>query len=495
MRAYSTADIHSIYSNIVQYAQRKCNDGHYNRALIGIEAASCWAFNLNMIYSDDNLEQIIKEIADKNVEMVSIKESKPDRCVLIDSFLIDNRGLSQQYLRAMMANGMHILVIYTNAGGYIGEDTLAEIEAYDKAEIVTYPRKMDRIEETKEIVKAIEAFCPAHIFLHLTPWDTIALMACHVIRGVRKYQINLTDHAYWMGASFIDYSLEFRPYGYTVSIEKRGLTPNQLLALPYYPIAPLSANFQGFPNMPQDAIKVFTGGSLYKMLGKKDIFFQIMERILDVSPNVYILVAGFDTNATFDAKLSSIKGQERILQIGVRKDIDAVFENCDIYLGTYPMMGGLMSQYAALHGKPIIAYHEEGDVMNATEEMVNFNQNEYHSFTNLDDMSEYASKLVNDQSFRLSQGKLLQEGMMNAERFNSTFIEVITKHQPITTWKNDSIDYDAFFQRYLDLENQQHTGTEAVCARLKLETLLVFKKHRYLIAKTIFRMVLRKFAW
>ena len=48
--------------------------------------------------------------------------------------------------------------------------------------------------------------------------------------------------------------------------------------------------------------------------------------------------------------------------IGRRKRmaaIDAVFENCDIYLGTYPICGGLMSQYAAMHAKPILAYFEK----------------------------------------------------------------------------------------------------------------------------------------
>lgn len=495
MRSYTKEDITTIYSNIMRYAHHKYEEGHYRSALKGLEAAANWAYNLNLFYSDVNAEQLTKDIADKYFTKVKIENPITNRCVLIDSWLLDNKGLSQQYLRAMMSNNLEILIVHTNAGGSIGKDTLKEINSYDKAKIIFFSEKIDYIEATKQTVDAIKTFSPGHIFLHLTPYDLVALMACNAVIGPKKYQINLTDHAYWMGAQFVDYNLEFRPYGYTVSLEKRGLTPGQLLALPYYPIAPISADFAGFPDIPKDAVKVFSGGALYKMLGKDDIYFKILEKVLSIAPNVYILIAGFSQCDAFNQKIDKIKEKERILQIGVRKDIDAVFDNCDIYLGTYPMMGGLMSQYAAIHAKPIIAYHEEGDVMNAVEDMVNFYQNEFKSFTNLDEMVEYATRLVNDKLFRESQGKLLQNGMMNAERFNNAFIDVINRHQPISSWKKEEIDYESFFERYLDLENDQHIATNKVCSVMRIDAFQIFNSNNlnifYILAKGLINKVMK----
>ena len=419
------------------------------------------------------------QIGEKAIEPLLIESPNAERCVLIDSFLFDNRGLSQQYLRAMMANGMHILVIFTNAGGQIGMDTMAELESYDNAVIKSYPKGISRIDEAKQIVDTIYDFRPAHIFLHLTPWDTVALMACYLVKGASVYQINLTDHAYWMGAEFINYNLEFRPYGMTVSQEKRGLKPEQCLALPYYPISPMTAKFEGIPDTPKNAIKIFTGGALYKILGKDDIFFRIMERILDISPKVYILVAGFYPDKRFDEKVSKIKGGDRVLQIGVRKDIDAVFDHCDIYIGTYPMAGGLMSQYAAKHAKPIIAYHDEGDLMNAVEEFVCYYNHEFCSFDDLDAMTAYAEKLICDENYRLAQGKLLQDGMMDVERFNMEFQKIVFTHQSSFSWEKDQIDYDAFFERYLDLENNNgYVASQDLAIKLKMDLFTVLKGYR-----------------
>ena len=490
MKPYTKQDIENIYRDLMRSAYKNYAKCKLIKALKDIETAAVWAYSFNHLYTDHDAEQMLKQIGDMSVASVQIESPKFDHCVLMDSFLLDNRGLSQQYLRAMMANGMHILVVYTNAGGSPGEETLAEIKAYDKAEIITYPKGINRIEETKQVVMAIANFSPEHIFLHLTPWDTVALMACHAVRGSKIYQINLTDHAYWMGAEFIDYNLEFRPYGMTVSIEKRYLKPEQCLALPYYPITPISSAFEGLPEIPDNAIKVFTGGALYKMLGKDDLFFKIMERILAISSNVYILVAGFKPDKRFDEKVARINGGERVLQIGIRQDIDAVFKQCDIYLGTYPMTGGLMSQYAAKHAKPIIAYHDKGDMMNVVEEFVCNYNHDFCSFDDLDTMTAYAEKLIFDENYRISQGKLLQDGMMNEERFNSEFQKIINTHQSSFIWQKDQIDYESFFERYLDLENNNgFRATRSLIISLKLSAFIKMKNYRANMAGCIYDLI------
>lgn len=479
MRPYSKHDVEQIYHDLISDANKCYEKQMINDALKDIIAAAQWAYNFNFMYSDSQVEDLLRKIGDDIVKPITITQGHPNRCVLIDSFLWDNRGLSQQYLRAMMYNDMEIMVVHTNRGGAIGKDISRELKNYGKAIIVRFIENTSLLVQTEKIVKAITEFSPNHIFLHLTPWDVVALMSLHVITGAKIYNINLTDHAYWMGVSFIDINLEFRPYGMTVSSEKRGLLAEQIVNLPYYPITKKVSVFDGFPYMPADSIKILTGGSLYKMMGKNDVFFRIMEKILNISPKVYILVAGFNNNKQFDDKLQNIKGKDRILQIGVRKDIDAVFQHSDIYLSTYPMMGGLMSQYAAIHAKPIIAYHDKGDVMNMVEEVVNYYQQEFRSFTDLDAMGSYAKKIIDNPAFRQEQGKILQNGMMSEMLFNKEFSKIITNGSSSFKWKKDEIDYNGFFNRYLDLENNEGYGaTKMLVSNQGLPALWKLKNKR-----------------
>lgn len=479
MKPYKTKDIENVYSILLQNAVRSYESKRFGDAIKYIVSAADWSYRFNNIYGDPESEALAKSISEAIVESRNIAFPIPKRCVLIDSFLIDNRGLSQQYFRAMKACDMEVLVIYTKADGVIGKDIQKEIQSYDKASILTLSKDFDFFEQTRQVVKHIADFSPAYIFLHLIPWDMIALMACHAIKGSKIYNINLTDHAYWMGASFIDYNLEFRPYGMTISLEKRGLRQEQLIGLPYYPIAPVKVEFTGLPELPVDAVRVFTGGALYKMLGKDDIFFRIMDCVLCVSPNVYIMVAGFNHDNRFDEKCAAMKHGDRVLQIGVRRDIDEVFKRCDIYLGTYPMTGGLMSQYAAKHKKPIIAYCDKDDVMNAVEEFVDYYGSGFKSLSSFDELTVYASKLIHDEAFREEEGNRLHEGMMDEERFKTEFLSLISSGKTSFSWKKDDINYEAFFERYLDLENNNgFMATQDIVAKLKAKSITKLKGFR-----------------
>lgn len=63
----------------------------------------------------------------------------------------------------------------------------------------------------------------------MAPWAMEAITAFHAFPNVRKYLINLTDHAFWLGTSCTDYLVEFRNYGINVSRSKRGLPLSAIL--------------------------------------------------------------------------------------------------------------------------------------------------------------------------------------------------------------------------------------------------------------------------
>lgn len=480
MKAYTKSDIEHIYRQLMQRAHEHAECGKWDKAVNGIESAAEWAYNFNLFYTDADAETMLKKMVDANIRHFSIHSSDPDRCVLIDSFCLDNRGLVQQYLRAMRKCNMRILYVCTASTTSYGKGILKELRDDEKADVLLLSGgSHDVIKQVNEVASTIASFSPSSLFLHLKPWDCVALMVCHALGGVQKYNINLTDHAFWLGASFIDYNLEFRPYGMTVSLEQRNLKQNQLLPIPIYPIEPLGHQFRGIPKLPEGAIIVFTGGAVYKMLGKDDIFFRMMDVILDISPEVYILVAGFGPDKQFDDKCQSMRNGDRVIQIGIRDDIDAVFDHIDIFLATYPTTGDLMNQYAAKHGKPIIAYHDIDDAESVVEESLNHFQNHFRSYASIEDMTAYASRLIHDEAFRRSEGLVLQEGLMTEERFAEAFLTTITTHLPQWQWERDQIDYEAFFKRYLELENANgFSATKALAKQQGLSLLTTLSGFR-----------------
>lgn len=454
MFPYHKKDILAIYRRLLEIANDYSEKGNWQKSVDYLYFAAKWAYQFNYFYTDDAAESLIKELCDKTVNHVEIKSPDKDKYVLLDSFCLDNKGLTQQYIRAMIYNKVEILYICTSRNLENGGDILQELNNYPNAHILLFDKDdSDLLGVSNKIVGEIANYSPAHFFLHIAPWDVAALMSCCAVRGVVKYNINLTDHAYWMGASLIDYNIEFRPYGKTVSLEKRGLKAEQLLELPFYPVEPIHHPFRGLPPMPDDAVKILTGGAIYKMLGKDDIFFFMMEQILAIAPNVYILVAGFSFNKLFNEKCSKIKGYERILLIGLRDDIDSVFQKCDMFLSTYPTSGGLMCQYAAKYGKPILAYRDINDVENAVEDMVNHFGGNFKSFVQMDALIDYTRRLVFEERFRIDEGDALKNNLMSADLFCKSFATMMSSNRTQWQWKTIGIDYDYFSNRYLELEN------------------------------------------
>lgn len=455
MFPYQKTDVLAIYRNLLEIANNYSEKGYWKKSIDYLSSSAKWAYQFNYFYTDSVAESLLKRICNCTIKPVEVKSPDNDKYVLLDSFCLDNRGLTQQYLRAMMHNKVEILYICTSKSLENGVDILQELKNYPKARTLLFDKgKYDSIEIANSIAEEIGHYSPANLFLHVAPWDIVALLSCCAMSGVIKYNINLTDHAYWMGASLIDYNIEFRPYGKTVSLEKRGLKPEQLLELPFYPVDPIGHPFRGLPPMPDNAVKILTGGAMYKMLGKNDVFFSMMEQILSITPNVYILVAGFSPNKFFGDKISKIKGCDRILVIGSRDDIDSVFQKCDIFLSTYPTSGGLMCQYAAKYGKPMLAYRDVDDVENAVEEMVNHFGGEFRSFVHMSDFVEYAKRLIFDEKFRIDEGAALAKNTMTAEKFFQSFGMMMNTQETQLRWTRDHIDYETFANRYLDLENK-----------------------------------------
>ncbi|MDR2407374.1 MAG: hypothetical protein LBE13_04580, partial [Bacteroidales bacterium] len=135
-----------------------------------------------------------------------------------------------------------------------------------------------------------------------------------------------------------------------------------------------------------------------------------------------------------------------------RKDIAQVIYNCDIYLGTYPVAGGLMTQYAAMLGKPIIAYGSLSNVGNNIESLLLVNDIKLTHYS-VDNFLNEFSCLVNDTAYRKKQSELLKSSVIQSIEFNQSLKTLINTNKITQSIKEINIDADYICDSYIDADN------------------------------------------
>lgn len=447
-------NIVGTYSTIKKLACDAINQGDYNRALHYFELAAKIAYTFNWIYSDQDIEQAIKNIAEKLVSRTKISVIR-NRVVLFDSFSLDNRGLTQQYIRALISANIEFLYIFGDRKIEESRSISAELMAYPRCTIYSLQTELPCTERIKKLYEVISEYKPEKILLHLTPWALEAIAVMNLVPEITRYQINLTDHAFWLGNTCIDYSFEFRDYGMAVSAEKRQLTKKQLLYLPYYPIISHAA-FEGFPiQVKQDTIRILSGGSLYKIYGKNGTYFRLVKNILEENSDCVILFAGVGDFGPIKRFIKKNHFENRFFLLGFRNDINELFKHCDLYLGTYPIAGGLLSQYAAINGKPILAYTTNDLVGNSIESLICHNHDMIVTYTDISSFYANCSKLCTDKTYRDENGQELEKCVITETQFNSAFLTAFQQNCTKEIKNPDlQIDYKAFTDVYIEVQSK-----------------------------------------
>lgn len=456
---YTHRDIRSYYQELVENALQYLADNKIDKCVSNIEASSYLQYNYNYIYTDDVVEQIIKKISD--LLLVTDNSVCDDNIIVwYDSFSWDNRGLTQQYIDALSVLDNKKFV-YVSEGGIDGRgnDIKTSLQGYGNCiDIVEINGDIEQ--KVRKLYRIILKYRPAKFLLHSTPWTIAPIVVLYSFPQIKLYQINITDHAFWVGSKRVDYSVEFRKYGFTVSREKRGIDINKLIFLPYYPWHTDTA-FNGFPIDTQGKVVLFSGGSIYKIVGEDNFFFFLIRDILFANENAIFLFAGEGNTEWLKKLIVENNLGNRFILLGTRTDICEVFKRCDIYIGTYPFPGGLMSQYAALYKKPILAYKNFNT--DSVEDLICTKKYEPFSFSNRTDLINEAKKLISDNNYRLERGEFFSSLVLLQPEFRKKFKSLVIEESHVDNKQYcdfPQIDYNAFNESYLDRLNKNVTSRE-----------------------------------
>lgn len=337
------ARIKKLKNRAWELIKKGCNSA----ALQIISAIASFYYSANQKYTDASLEEMLSAF-DFPVKTGALKPSA-DTVLFYDGFGLDIRGLAFIYVKALCEKGYHVIYL-------VDEKRINDLPCIGgmlqkyAGEMVHIPRRLDDMERAVFIAETAVNRNPASAMLYTTPSDASGVLAfTRMPKGIMRYQINLTDHAFWLGVHAFDYCIEFRNYGASVSEYYRKTDRSALLIQPFYPGDSYTGDFKGFPfERGEHDFVVFSGGALYKTKNPEGTYYQIVRKILNGYPDVKFWYAGFGENLQMDKLCADFKG--RVFYTAERKDLSLIMRNCDVYLSTYPISGGLMSQYAAAAG-------------------------------------------------------------------------------------------------------------------------------------------------
>lgn len=414
-------------------------------AMAGIKRLSGILTEYNQTYADDILEYQLSLIENLFSKGKNFTYKPDENCVLFyDGFGLDTVVLAAIYLKALVKLGYKI--IYVTPFDYNPSrsiPTLQKILNDSNHKMIPITRR-SWTTEYLDVCNIIAETKPAYAFLHADLTDISEIMAFMTFMGtLKRYVINLGDHAFGLGVNSFDYCLEFRNYGASLSANYRKIPIDKLICQPYYPFVDKAVKFQGYPfqKNPDDLI-IFSGGHLYKTIDKEGTYYKIVDGILSKFKNVKFWYAGDGDDSGL--KQLMVKYPYRVFYTAYRKDLFALLENVDVYLNTYPLIGGLMTQYSAMAGKfPIFLQTYDansGCLLNEDELGI--------AFTDKEKFVKELERLITDADYRKMKGEQARHHVITEEQFTENLQKIMLHGESNFPLKFDRVNQDAFRYTY-----------------------------------------------
>ncbi|MBO5372855.1 MAG: hypothetical protein J6A75_09050 [Lachnospiraceae bacterium] len=407
----------------------------WDKALKTIFFASGFMFNMNQILYDADLEKLLEDIARENVILSRKKEKKENTLLYYDSFGQAKRGLTQIYLKGLSKLGFHILYVTFQIYDRVKQDVLP----YVKEEDMYFVSNDTPLNQMKELVEIVEESGAERIFMYLMPDDVVAVGAFSLFAGqIKRYQINLTDHAFWLGKNISDVVMNFRKFGTKVCSQYRGIEKGKNVYLPYYP-GNVSTEYLGLDFVDNSKPFMFSGGNLYKTHSKDGIFYKLIRQMLEA----------YDVNFAYfgdgDAKEMMRLCKEypgRIIFSRERTDFFEVLKRSTVYLSTYPYNGGLMTQYALLAKKVPVTLCCDG----IEPELTINHENTFWNLNSVEEVLEEIGRLLKDADYRRKQESRLEEFIIDEEQFAIELASILKENVCLRDVEDQKVDMNGFVE-------------------------------------------------
>ena len=421
------------------YFKAKSN-GDDNTGLFFLERICHLDYVLNQSFINDDVEKEINNYIQSKVNF-DFSKNNNDFIAFYDGFGFSNRGLAKIYIKSLVKKNKLIYISYKEQ-----EESAREIIDFvlKNGGIIELIEKGSYVNQIIQLKAFLSNNRPNAVFYYSRPSDVVGLIAIPSFKGIKKYCINLTDHAYWAGYTLFDFYIEFRHFGLTISRLYRGISPNKQVILPFYPQINCDVEFGGYPFEMNSCTKIiFSGGDLYKTISNDNLYYKTVSHILDYDGDTLFWYAGHgDSKRLLELKKTY---PDRVFYTEERADLYQVLKHCYFFLNTYPLGGGLMMQYAAAACKIPLTYSNNSvlDGILIKQQGHQFEFNDYGSFIKM------IEKCLDSSSFTEKEGIAAKKSIITEEEFDNTLYEIINS-KPQCVENVCDIDIASFRNSYLE---------------------------------------------
>ena len=448
-------------SKLMNIVDKSYKSGKYNTALAALSSYCCIQYLMNQVYTDLQAEiaidKVSKKILNRHTQYVPNKEI----VFFYDGFGLDIRGWAISYVKAISELGYKLVYIMPKHAKGAIPHIEAEIKKGNGC-IEYIDMQSDYMTWCNNLDYLFATYQPATAFFYTVPNDVAGAMVFSMYKGlVKRIQVDLTDHAFWIGTNAFDYATECRIPGASNLIYGRKKERTNILRIDPTPYICRDNLEEGFPFDIENNSFFFSGGALYKTLGDEGLlYYRIVDTLLSEYSELRFIYAGSGDDRELQKLIK--KYPERAFLIPERKDFFKLFENCVFYLNTYPMFGGLMMRYAALAGKvPLTLGHSsdhEGILYEQEKRAV--------EFQGIDQLLEEARKLIEDSKYRQQRCKDMQGACLSEEDFKRNVRQMIEDNKTEFQFLEiPELDTTEFRKEYLVRLDVQDMALEAIANR------------------------------
>lgn len=444
MKKQKSVQVMADFTKMKRIAQQYFDQDKTDLALRTVFLASGFMYHMNQVQYDPELEALMQKIANQKLPVYHYQKQISNVVIYYDGFGQLDRGLTRIYLTALLHLGYQVKYITFDSHRQISN----RVSAVVGPENVFWITGKHYMEQMLCLAKWVAESGASAAFLCLHPDDVVAAGGfAHCPPGMKRYLINLTDHAFWLGKSICDTVLNFREFGCRVCLTKRDFTSSQTAYLPYYP-ADINTEFQGLPFDNKEKTLIFSGGALYKTQSRDNRYYKLVESLLNTCKDTVFLYLGNGDGRKMRKLEKKYSG--RFFFLRERPDFFELMKQCTLYLSTYPYNGGLMTQYALLAGKIPITLSHPG----IEQELCIRREETFWNYRSEEECLKEIQTLLRNEAYRKEQEAKLSRFLVSELQFEEELQYILSHGQS----KRKLSEGDISFQGFQELPLENLTG-------------------------------------
>lgn len=408
---------YAVFSDLMAQANNLVTSSHYEAAAVyGQIAANYAQLNHCGFFTSPELESLLLTIGQKtqlsNISLPNkIQKNSPQNILHVSTNISSIGGISRLMWRWLKQDRerSHSVALTRQVAENIPQD-IKDAVSESKGKIYLLNEQMGGIITRARRLREYAADADL-VVLHTWEHDVIPTIAfADRETSPPIIYVNNGDHWFWVGASICDILANLRESGRDLSQQRRGIESQRNLVLPTI-LEPITRKISRQEAKQQlgletDSILLLSiaRSVKYKTVGEVN-FAEAHVPLLNKYQNAILIVIGAgDCGEDWSEAIALTQGRIRVL--GETKDTAIYYQAADIYVDSFPFVSITSLLEAGSYGVPLVSrypYNSDdcgvlgSDMPGLSDNLIRVN--------NLETYTEFLSKLIENEEFRLSLGE------------------------------------------------------------------------------------------